>query len=144
MAFGGALVNNAPPTGETFVNRLVLTGVTLAARAGVPDITAADTGRLTTDTTPPANESSIVNLGTFGPGEGNWIAGDQNRVRVVIHDLNALAQVAVTGATSRVYVSGRAVVAGGNLNVTIHNHGAQATAVGGLRIELDYDHSKIM
>jgi hypothetical protein len=143
MAFGGALVNNAPPTGETFVNRIVLTGVTLDARIGAPAIAAADTGRLTTDTTPPANETSIAGLGLFGRREGNWRAGDQNRVRCVIHDLNDAAQGGA-GETSLVYQAAIAIAAGGNLNVTLHNHGAQNVGVNGLRIELDYVHSEVM
>jgi len=138
MAFGGANAFVIPPVAKgAFANRFVGLGATLAARAGAPTVAAADTGTFTTDQTPAANLTALP--ANFGPGEGNWVAGDENLVRVLIQDRNAAAQGGA-GETSIVTVSLISVVAG-DLQIQFHNHGAQAS--GALKIDGDFVHSLV-
>lgn len=144
MAFGGALVAiPAPPAGEGPQQfNMQLLGLTLAARAGAPDITAADTGELVT-AAPVANQTAIPT--TFGKGRGNWVDGDQHLVRAYVASMADTAQ-GVAGETPLPHVVPQtnlpvAFVAGGNLSVIIHNRGAQAT--GALQIVLEYCQSLV-
>ncbi len=124
MAFGGVLVNFTPTAGGATFSRT--TDATLAARAGAPNITATDTGQLTTGT-PVANQDQLpVNL---GPGAGNWVADHLNKAKVTVSAVDNIT------AGSIVYMSAKAIT-GSNLVVTIHNRGAGAT--GALEIYVEF------
>ena len=92
MAFAGTQANTVvgPAAGP---NMLEITGVTLAAFVGAFDITAADSGALTTDATPPADTNAIP--AAFGPGSGNWTQADVDAVLVTVDhsDVNANSQL---------------------------------------------------
>lgn len=105
-----------------------ITGLTLAARAGAPDPAAADTGQFTTGT-PGANQTQAP--AQFGRGAGNWTAGDENTVEVII---NAPEDDITAGSIA--YASEIAVV-GGELVVTIHNRGAGATGALDIRLRMN-------
>lgn len=101
---------------------------TLGLRVGAPAIAAADTGELTTGA-PAANQNGISDR--LGPGRGFWAAEDADRIRILINDGNQAAQGGA-GQTSLVsFVTAGALasprVVGGNLEVTFHNRGAQAS-----------------
>ena len=110
MAFGGALTSTVigPAAGP---NAVILAGNTLAANVGAFAIGAADSGRYTTDQTPPANETAIP--GAFGPGEGAWTQADVDAVMVTIDN-------AVVAANTRLGLAAKSLVAG-NLNIDIHS-----------------------
>ncbi len=126
MAFGAAPTANIPgATGARLGSATVTIATALLARAGAPDITATDTGQLTTGT-PGANQHQLPP--TFGRGVGNWTAGDENDVIVNFETTDDIT------AGSTVYMSTKAVVSS-NLVVTIHNRGAGVT--GTIRINFD-------
>ncbi len=119
-------------------------GAVLAARAGDPDFTgaAADTGFLVTAAAgtdiavfdiavPPvavtllaANQHGIP--ANFGPGRGNWVVGDLDKVDVRFDRPNFVVQGAA-GETQLPSVTSVQIVAG-DLVIAIHNRGAQALA----------------
>jgi hypothetical protein len=133
MAFGGAAVQNPIGEGARGRNILEITGLTLGAPAGAFNIANADSGRLTTDQTPPANETAVG--ATFGPGEGAWTQDDVDAVTVVIHN-------AVVAANVRVELNGKNLTAG-NLEVDIHAPDAGGSAPGAVTLRLIYEHSAI-
>jgi hypothetical protein len=126
MAFGG--VGTQTSVDQATVVDL---GRTLGARNGAFNIANADSGQFTTAAIA-ANQTALPV--TWGPGRGNWVALDANLVDIEVQDLNAGAQGGA-GETSLVYLSGLVVTAG-DLVVSIHNHGAQATT--GIRLRFVY------
>jgi len=130
MAFGGAATTVTP--GDTSASARYpyarITGLTLAARVGAPDITAADTGQLTTGT-PVANQTQAP--AQFGRGAANWVAADANLVEAVI---NAPADNITAGSIC--YVSEQTVTAG-ELVVTFHNRGAGASGATDIRLRMN-------
>ena len=131
MAFGGAAVQNLVGQAARGVNILEVTGLTLGANVGAFAIGAADSGRLTTDQTPPANETA-AGL-TFGPGEGNWTQDDVDAVTVVIEN-------AVVVANARVGLAAKNLTAG-NLEVDVHS--LELGILGAVTLRLVYEHSRI-
>jgi len=131
MAFGGAVVNNFIQQNEAGTARgnniLEITGVTLGVVAGAYNIANADSGRLTTDSTPPANEDAISPL--FGPGMGNWLQEDVDAVTALVYN-------AVVAANVRVGLVAKNLTTG-NLEVDIHS--VEAGNPVGVTIRLIYE-----
>ena len=130
MAFGGVLATATvgPVAGPLM---LELTGVTLAANAGAFNLAAADSGAFTTDATPPANHNAIA--AAFGPGTGNWVAGDVDAVIVTVSFSGVAANSAV-GLVSKVLTAG---------DLVVNFHSTEAGAVAGLTIQLVYLHHAV-
>lgn len=129
MAFGGVPV-------QTLVDDYTLldTGRTLALRIGAPAINAADTGEFTTAA---AAAFQVTLNQNWGPGRGNWLAGDENRVDIEVFDANDVAQGGA-GQTSLIHlVVGSPRIVAGNFVCTFHNHGAQNS--GALRFRFRYN-----
>jgi hypothetical protein len=122
MAFGGIAANVA--LGASKVN---VKGTTLAARAGAADVTAADTGGLSTNSATPANYSALP--ADLGPGAGNWTQADVDAcVVTVMNGGDALSAHAVIKT-----------LAGADLDVVIHSTGLGAVAA--QEIMVDASHS---
>ncbi len=122
MAFGAVPTPNIPgATGARIKSARVVIATALLGRIGAPDITADDTGQLTTGT-PIANQHQLPP--TFGRGAGSWVAGDEDDVIVNLEPTDNLTITGIAGSIT--YMSAKTVVAG-NLVVTIHNRGADVT-----------------
>ena len=138
-AFGGALTQRTIGRAArgNYINYRQLDGNTLIANAGAGAfaIATGDSGRYTTDQTPPANETAFGATGTaWGQGEGNWLAGDEFSV---MHTID-VADVAVIGMAvdhSAVSLVGKRVN-GGNFEIDLFNRGA--TATGSITLALLY------
>lgn len=130
MAFGGTQANTVPNTATGARNQVVsVTGLTLAARIGAPDPTAADTGVLVTGTAA-ANQNALP--ATFGPTAGTWTQADVDNLWVEIDDSDDTADA----TASQLNVASRSL-SSGNLVLTIHNRGAGvATGATQVRINL--------
>lgn len=140
MAFGGTITNPTQGAASTgaFSQYTLVEGATLAAFVGAPAIAAADTGELTT-AAPGANQNGISSV--FGRGRGNWQAGDEKKVVITVNDDNAATQGGA-GQTSLVHVvAGSPRVVAGDLLVTLHNRGLQAS--GNLRVTLQFLHTLV-
>ena len=129
MAFGGT-----PAIASAGRNVDVITGWTLNARVGAPAIAAADTGQLTTAAAGMNQTGLTANL---GPGRGNWVAADVNRVRVTVTDGNTAAQ-GMAGETSLLAYT--VAITAADLVVTLHNRGAQNMTTAG-RCVVEFIHS---
>lgn len=127
MAFAGTITTYNPGVSGARSGFCKIKGATLAARIGAPDITAADTGQLTTGT-PVANQNQIPV--DFGRGAGNWVAGDEDNISLSINDPSSAA----TGSDVH-WVS--YAITGGNLVITIHNKGTVIS--GALDIVIGFD-----
>lgn len=101
--------------------------------ANPPAIANADTGELVTAAAA-ANQDALP--AAWGPGRGNWVAADANRVRVIIHDTDAITQGAAGQASLVHLVDAFPVVATGNLSIRFHNRGLLNSGI--LRIWLLY------
>ena len=150
MAFGGALTQRrqcAAARGP-FINYIRLEGLTLAARVGAFDITAADSGRLSTDQAVIANQTafgapfaySATRTVAFGRGEGLWLAGDNFGVVVVVHDPSDAA-LGMAAEGPHVHVSSVAIAAG-DLQINLHNRGGIVT--GALDISVWFVPTQVM
>lgn len=130
MAFGGVAVVVTPGDTSTTARYAYarITGLTLAARVGAPDITAADTGQFTTGT-PVANQNQAP--AQLGPGAGAWVAGQDGLVEIAV---NAPADNITAGSIA--YVVSTAITAA-NLVITVHNRGAGATGALDIRIRMN-------
>lgn len=128
--FGGAAVPVTPGDSSSSARYAYarITGLTLAARVGAPDPAAADTGQFTTGT-PGVNQTQAP--AQFGKGAGNWVAGDENTVEVVVNT----PEDDIT-AGSIAYASDISVV-GGDLVITVHNRGAGATGSLDIRLRMN-------
>lgn len=120
MAFGGSLTFQNPGEAGSRSSTTQISDPTLAGRAGAFDVTAVDSGALTTDQTPPADHDAIDP--GFGPGEGNWTQEDVDRVQVSVIDGDdtALATGSVVHLVSKVLLAG-------DLVVNFHNKGVGAS-----------------
>ena len=127
MAFGGTVTSFNPGVSGALSGFVKIKGGTLAARIGAPDITAADTGQMTTAAVA-ANQNAIPV--DFGRGRGNWVAGDDDNISIVINDPSSAA----TG--SDVHWASTAITAG-NLVITVHNKGTVIS--GALDIAITWD-----
>lgn len=133
MAFGGVTtcISAGKAADGFWKNRAQFAGLTLAGRVGAFAIAAADSGRLTTDQTPPANETAITPAAgapVFGPGPGLWLAGDQLPVNVTILPSDDAALVGGANAASDVRCVAQAIAGSADLNLDFHNVGAGAFA----------------
>jgi hypothetical protein len=129
MAFGGVQTNTLPNTTTGFRNASIsITGLSLAARLGAPNITADDTGLLTS-ATPIANQNGLP--AGFGPGAGNWTQTDLDNLLVTVEDGDSTANA----TASAPYLFLRALVAG-DIKLTIHNRGAGATVATRINIAI--------
>jgi len=95
----------------------------LAARIGTPNPAAADTGQLVSDEAA-ANQHGLP--ANFGPGRGNWILDD---IRKVVVSFQFLSDAAQGGAGETPLVSWGVLFSGGDIQITLHNYGGQATDV---------------
>lgn len=132
MAFAGTAAAGVAPTGRGVLAHFArITGLTLAARAGVFDITAADSGRLTTDQTPAADTTAIpaAAIATGWPTEGNWPANGQNTILVTFE----IAEDGAGGVAPNL-VAKR--INAGNLELDFHNASAVALGAGDLVINI--------
>lgn len=132
MAFGGVQANTlvGPAAGPLGIEAAALT---LAANIGAFDITADDSGALTTDnTTTPADHNVIP--AAFGPGEGNWTQADVDAVFVILNTPTVAANVRIALVSK--------VLTGGNLVVNVHNVEGVA-ALTGISVTLLYLHSMV-
>lgn len=133
MAFGGVAAFAAPAAARgSLKNRVVLTGVTLAARVGNFDPTgaAADSALLSTDQAVVVNQQALP--ASFGFGPGGYVAGDEALITVEADGDNGAAIL------PDVYVASIAVAAG-NLQIGLHNRGAGVS--GNLRVVIEQNHS---
>lgn len=130
MAFGGVQANTliGPTAGPL---GLTVSGITLAANIGAFAIAAADSGALTTDSTPPANTNAIP--AAFGPGEGNWTQADVDAVMVFLDN-------AVVVANARIGLVSKVLTAG---NLVVNIHSLEAGIPGAISVTLLYLHTII-
>ncbi len=124
MAFGGVAAPDVPGVTGAVVGTCRVGGLTLAARVGAPDATgaAADSGVFTTGT-PTANQNQLP--ATFGPGAGNWVAGQDAHVQVTGLENDPDGPAAAAGGSFAHLFSKS--ISGGNLVVVVHNKGSVAT-----------------
>ncbi len=132
MAFAGVQANTlvGPAAGPLMV---VAGDLELDAVIGAFDITAADSGALTTDnTTTPANTNAIP--AAFGPGEGNWVQADVDAVFVVLN-------TPFVGANVRLALVSKVLTAG-DLVVNVHSTEGIANPTG-ISVTMLYLHSMV-
>jgi hypothetical protein len=120
MAFGGVQVNSSG------ANALRITGLTLAARVGAPDLTgaAADSGVLVTNTVG-ANQNQIPIA--FGKGQGNWVAGDDAKVIIIPNDPDGTA----TATGSFVHLASTSISTQ-STTIAAASNGIDLTQIGGI------------
>lgn len=102
-------------------NEFVLTvdAELLLARIAGFNLANADSGRFTS-AEPAANEHGLP--ANFGPGRGNWLEGDAERILV---DLRFPHDQAQGGAGETPLIDVTVTVANGDVQIDVHNHGGQ-------------------